>query len=54
MLRRIVAFITVCSIVGVLAIMQSSTSFAFKPVDYITGVLTLIYVGAWGADFFVA
>ena len=48
MLKRIVAFMTVCSIVGVLAIMQSSTPSHSSPLIILL-VFLLLYVSVCGA-----
>ena len=47
MLKRIVAFMTVCSIVGVLAIMQSSTPSHSSPLIILL-VFLLLYVSVFG------
>jgi len=47
MLKRIVAFMTVCSIVGVLAIMQSSTPSHSSPLIILL-VFLLLYMAACG------
>lgn len=47
MLRRIVAFITVCSIVGILAIMQSSTPSHSSPLIILL-VFLLLYMSVLG------
>lgn len=56
MLRRIVAFVTICSVVGVLAVMQSSTPSSSNPLAILLvflllyglalGVLTFLLYGA--------
>ena len=48
MLKRIVAFMTVCSIVGVLAIMQSSTPSHSSPLVILL-VFLLLYMSVFGA-----
>ena len=47
MLRRIVAFVTICSVVGVLAVMQSSTPSSSNPLAILL-VFLLLYGLALG------
>ena len=51
MLRRIVAFVTICSVVGVLAVMQSSTPSSSNPLAILL-VFLLLYGLALGVLIF--
>ena len=52
MLRRIVAFVTICSVVGVLAVMQSSTPSSSNPLAILL-VFLLLYGLALGVLIFL-